>query len=81
MVLPQEQMDPIGQGGASTPAVHDPVPMQEPEPEPVAVPAIDLAGAGIVPTPEPEPDAGTRPGPTTRRCGHRACAISAYDPR
>ena len=52
MVLPQESSEPIGQGGAPAPAVHDPVPMQEPTPEPV----VPVPGPIVPPEPAPEPD-------------------------
>ena len=49
MVLPQESSEPIGQGGAPAPAVHDPVPMQEPTPDTVPDPVVEAA-------PEPAPE-------------------------
>ena len=52
MVLPQESSEPIGQGGAPAPAVHDPVPMQEPTPEPV----VPVPGPIVPPEPEPMPE-------------------------
>ena len=53
MVLPQESSEPIGQGGAPAPAVHDPVPMQEPTPEPVSIPVPEPI---VEPEPEPMPE-------------------------
>ena len=53
MVLPQESSEPIGQGVAPAPAVHDPVPMQEPTPEPVSIPVPEPI---VEPEPEPMPE-------------------------
>ena len=53
MVLPQESSEPIGQGGAPAPAVHDPVPMQAPAPDTVRDPVPEPV---VEPEPEPMPE-------------------------